>query len=444
MPATRTMVASLVVAASLGSAIAAEAQVNGTRETSITSPASANAASDNATFSQDNRIARLSAYDTTATNVVPGDINGARDVMLVQRGSGATARVSVGAGGAEANGDSQRPSIDGDGKRAPHCVAFESTASNLASGDSSPDSDVFLRELRGGRTTLVSVGHTGAKSAVVDGECDFVTYEAGGRVFVRDIAAARTTTLGAGTNPDQQTNGKGVAYERGGQIYYQAFQKVNLKGGGGKKKGIKKLGRAVVASAGARGAGNGGSSNPQMDDNGFYVAFESNATNLCTSVCKGVSEDQNGASDVFRRTLSSRAPSRTMMQMVSFSYSVGAQGNGPSNNPAMTGAGENVAFDSEATNLRQSEGITSVDPNGPVRDIYYWNFPRSRGSGNVSRESKAGAKGEFNGASTNPSVSNRSNWLGFTSEQTGESGEGNGSIADVFTRFMGGGPATSD
>lgn len=41
-------------------------------------------------------------------------------------------------------------------------------------------SDVFLRELRGGRTSLVSVGHTGARSAVVDGECDFVTYEAGG------------------------------------------------------------------------------------------------------------------------------------------------------------------------------------------------------------------------------------------------------------------------
>jgi len=441
MPLKRTIVASLAAAASLGSAVVAEAQGNGTRETVITSPASADAASDNITFSQDNRIALLSAYDTAATNIVPGDTNGTRDVMLVQRASGVTTRVSVSSGGAQANGDSRRPSIDGDVRRAPHCVAFESTASNLASGDGSSDSDVFLRELRGGRTTLVSVGHTGAKSAVVDGECEFVTYEAGGRVFVRDLAAGKTTTLGAGTNPDQQTNGKGVAYERGGQIYHQAFQKVNLKGSGGRKKGIRKIGRAVLASAGARGAGNGRSSNPQMDDNGFYVAFESTATNLCVSVCKGVSEDQNGAtSDVFRRTLSARAPSRDRMQMASFSFAVGAQGNGPSNNPAMTGAGENIAFDSEATNLRQSEGIISVDPNGTTRDIYYWNFPRRRGFGNVSRESKAGPLGEFNGASTNPGVSNRSNWLGFTSEQTGEAGEGNGSVADVFTRFLGGGP----
>jgi len=442
----RTLFASLAITASLGTAIAAEAQVNGSRETTIASLPAADAASDNVTFSQDNRIARLLAYDTAATNIVPGDTNGARDVMLVQRGTGATARVSVGAGGVQANGASSRPSIDGDGKRAPHCVAFESTASNLAAGDSSNDSDVFLRELRGGRTTLVSVGHTGARSAVVDGECDFVTYEASGRVFVRDIEAGKTTSLGSGSNPDQQTNGKGVAYQRGGQIYYQAFQKVNLKGGRGKKKGIKKLGRAVLASKGRSGSGNGASSNPVMDDNGFYVAFESTATNLCTGLCKGVSGDENGAtSDVFRRTLSKRAPSRDTMQMVSFSFAANTQGNGPSNNPSMTGAGENIAFDSEATNLRQSTGITSIDPNGPIRDVYYWNFPRGRGFGNVSRESKPGPKGEFNGPSTNPGVSNRSNYIGFTSEQTGQSGEINGAeIADVFSRFMGGGPSDAD
>ena len=448
MPALtkRNMVASLAVAASLGTAIAAEAQVNGARETTIASLPAADAGSDNATFSQDNRVARLMAYDTAATNIVPGDTNGARDVILVQRGSGAATRVSVGAGGVQANGASGRPSIDGDGKRAPHCVAFESTASNLAAGDSAGDSDVFLRELRGGRTTLVSAGHTGATSAVVDGECDFVTYEASGGVFVRDIKAGKTTRLGSGSNPDQQTNGKGVAYERGGQIYYQAFQKVNLKGSGGKKKGIKKLGGAKLASKGRSGSGNGTSSDPVMDDNGFYVAFESNATNLCTNLCKGVSGDENGAtSDVFRRTLSSRAPSRDSMQMVSFSFSANSQGNAASNNPSMTGAGENIAFDSEATNLRQSTGITSIDPNGSTRDIYYWNFPRGRGYGNVSRESKEGPKGEFNGASTNPGVSNRSNYIGFTSEQTGQSGESNGAgIADVFSRFMGGGPSDAD
>jgi hypothetical protein len=296
---------------------------------------------------------------------------------------------------------------------------------------------VFIRDLRRGATSLVSVGHSGARHGVVDGECEFVTYSAGGKVFVRDLRAKKTYALGRGSNPDQQTNGKGVAYELGGQVYYQAYQKVFNHG----KPTVKKTAPRELASAGLA-RGNGVSRNPVMDDNGFYVAFESTATNLCAGICKGVSADANGStSDVFRRTLSRRAPSKAKMQMASFSFAVGEQGNGPSNNPSMTGAGENIAFDSAATNLRQSSTITSVDPNGGVRDVYYWNFPRRRGFGNVSRESKAGQKGEFNGASYNPAVSNRSNWIGFTSQQTGEAGEANGGgIADVFIRFMGGGP----
>ena len=43
-------------------------------------------------------------------------------------------RVSVSSGGVEANGDSSSPSLDGDTSHAPHCVAFVSTATNLASG----------------------------------------------------------------------------------------------------------------------------------------------------------------------------------------------------------------------------------------------------------------------------------------------------------------------
>jgi hypothetical protein len=187
-----------------------------------------------------------------------------------------------------------------------------------------------------------------------------------------------------------------------------------------------------------------------MDDNGYYVAFESLATNLCVALCVGISQDTNGVSDIFRRTISAEAPTRDRMEMVSYSHGGGhvrAQGNGPSNNPAMTGAGENIAFDSEATNLRQSLHIAdrNVDPNGRMRDIYYWNFPRGRMSGNVSRESRSGRGlddgGYFNGPSVNPSTSSRANFIGFTSSQTGLSGEANGAgIADTFIRFLGGGP----
>ena len=437
-------------------------QVNGTRATRLASPPGGpptNGSSDNATFSQDNRVVRMMAFDSRATNLVSGDANGKRDVFVLNRGAGdgnlggSLARVSVSSRGGEANGDSSLPSIDGDTKRRPHCVTFQTTATNLDAPtrpahalDRTPDSDIYIRDLRRRKTRLVSVGHTDAANAVVDGECELVTYEAGGSVLVRDLVQRRTTRLARGSNPDQQTNGKGVVYQRAGQIYHVSFQRVFNKG----KRKVRRTSRELLVSAGRSGAGNGVSQNPVADDNGFYVAFESTATNLCTGICRGVSEDRNGpVSDVFRRTISRRAPTKDRMQMVSYSHAVDEQGNGPSNNPTMTGAGENVAFDSEATNLRQSTAIKAIDPNGAVRDIYYWNFPRSRQTGNVSRESRPGKAleggGFFNGPSLRPASSSRANYIAFTSAQTGLSGESNGAaIEDVFIRFLGGGPEDKD
>ena len=444
-------------------ALAQRAQgVNGTRETNIVPAApSASGSSDNTTFSQDKRLVRLMAFDAGAVNLVPGDSNSKRDVFVLARGaregdlSGRLSRVSVAGRGGQANGDSTKPSLDGDQKRSPHCATFQSTATNLDRADRSADSDVYLRDLKRKTTTLVSVRHRNASNGVVDGECEFVTYEASGAVFVRDLGAAKTSRIARGTNPDQQTNGKGVAYERGGQIYQQAYQKLFNKG----NPTVKRTARELLVSAGAAGRGNGRSANPAADDNGHYVAFESTATNLCTRLCQGVSEDANGSvSDIFRKTISRKAPTRDTMQMASFSWGVSAkypegvkqQGNGPSHNPAITGAGENVLFDSMATNLRQSPGIKTIDPNGSIRDVYYWNFPRARMFGNVSRESKPGselstAESFYDGPSTNPSASNRANFVAFTSAQTGRSGEANGgSIDDVFIRFLGGEPIVDD
>jgi len=205
---------------------------------------------------------------------------------------------------------------------------------------------------------------------------------------------------------------------------------------------IRLVGEEIVASAGTA-AGNGVSSNPVMDDQGHYVAFESTATNLCLNLCKGVSEDRNGrVTDIFRRTLSPKAPTKDVIQMVTFSFAVDQQANGPSANPAMSGAGENIFFESAATNLRQSPRIRNIDPNGRVRDIFYWNLPRRRGFGNISRESRPGraseAGGYFSRASLNPGMSSRANYVGFTSRQRGKAGERNGPrIADIFIRYMG-------
>jgi Tol biopolymer transport system component len=177
-----------------------------------------------------------------------------------------------------------------------------------------------------------------------------------------------------------------------------------------------------------------------VNSNGEYIAFESAATNLCQGLCKGVSRDRNGAtSDVFRRTMSSHAPSHDRMEMVSFSYGANAQGNGPSNDPVITSAGQFVLFDSAATNLRPASNMVGTDPNGHVRDVFLWNFSRHRGYGNVSRESRPPSADAFSAPSVAPAASAHGNYVAFTTSSGGRAaGGGGGALPNVFMRFLGG------
>jgi hypothetical protein len=411
----------------------------------------------------------MMAFDTTASNIVNGDNNGKRDVILVKRGTGegnlsaTLAIASLNSKGGQANDDSQRPRIDGSSTKAPHCIVFGSVATNLDARDKSNDVDVFLRDTTKNKTTLVSTKGSGAH-ADIDNSCEVVVYSGANKIWVYDVKTKKLFPIAKGNNPDMQNNGKGAAYERSGQIWYQAFQKVNRVVN--KKTGKRgfiwiKIGKEQLVSKNKAGTrGDAASANPTMDDNGYYVAFESAATNLCEGDCAGIEADANGVTDIFRRTLPKRAgggkaaPTSDFMEMVSYSCggakkgdpcAVNAQGDGPSYNAFMTGAGENIVFESQASNLRESTSISKADPNGAVPDIYYWNFPRERLLGNVSRESRTnedrnqGTGQPFDGPSSKPAASNRANYIGWTSTGGATVGDRNGSgIADVFVRFLGG------
>ena len=85
---------------------------------------------------------RYVAYYSDASNLVAGDTNGSSDVIVSDRASGATKRLSVAGGGGEANGSSLRPALSGNGR----LVVFESDASNLVPGDSNQFTDVFVHD----------------------------------------------------------------------------------------------------------------------------------------------------------------------------------------------------------------------------------------------------------------------------------------------------------
>ena len=59
---------------------------------------------------------RYAAFESEASNLVPGDTNADWDIFVHDRFTGATERVSVDSAGAEGNGTSYEPSISADGR----------------------------------------------------------------------------------------------------------------------------------------------------------------------------------------------------------------------------------------------------------------------------------------------------------------------------------------
>jgi hypothetical protein len=83
-------------------------------------------------------------FTSRASNLVPDDRNGRSDVFRHDLWTGRTLRVSLTAGGTEANGDSFVSGISADGR----VVAFTSLADNLVPGDTNGYRDVFVVRLR--------------------------------------------------------------------------------------------------------------------------------------------------------------------------------------------------------------------------------------------------------------------------------------------------------
>src|SRR3954447_3648852 len=146
-----------------------------------------NGPSRNGVFSQDRQYASYAAFESDATDVVPGDTNNTTDVFLVRRQkpytlkgepwrAAETTLVSDGLRGG-ANGPSYEPDMDGSQQAKPHCVAFVSAASNIVKDDTNDKPDAFVKDLRTGKTARVSVASDGTQfdgttyDVKVDGDC---------------------------------------------------------------------------------------------------------------------------------------------------------------------------------------------------------------------------------------------------------------------------------
>ena len=102
---------------------------------------------------------RFVAFTSSASDLVPGDVNASQDVFVRDRALHRTTRVSVSSAGVEGNGDSFSASISADGRS----VAFTSGASNLVLADTNTSQDVFLRDRKLHKTVRVSVDSAGVQ-----------------------------------------------------------------------------------------------------------------------------------------------------------------------------------------------------------------------------------------------------------------------------------------
>ncbi|MGE3425117.1 MAG: hypothetical protein AB7N24_23960, partial [Dehalococcoidia bacterium] len=350
--------------------------------------AEGNALSRHASMSDDGRLV---AFASVATNLTPADTNGTEDVFLRDRNAGSTTRISVGAasgtGFIQGNGASRQPAVARSGR----FVAFQSLASNFVTGDTNGAQDIFVRDLQGQVTELVSKwGADSYLPGLSNGPSDTPSISADGR-FV--VFSSNATNLVNGIGGD--TN-----------LVNDVFVRDRLR---------ETLSRISVSDTGVQANRASRVSPRAISDDGRYVVFTSDATNL-------VAGDTNGVADIFVRD---RVSNRTTRVSVS---STGQEADTGSSTASISGDGRYVTFSSLASNL------VAGDLNGQT-DV----FLHDRQTRQTRRLSVTPANASANGSSLFPIISATGNAVVFESGATNlVPGDTNGRT-DLFLYDIAGG-----
>ena len=301
-----------------------------------------NGASTNPVISGDLRYARIIAFESEASDLVSGDTNGQKDVFAIRRAGsfsnsgsawtpGRAQLVSRGPRGEPANGPSFDPAVDGNLPHKATCVAFLSDASNLVSGDTNNQTDAFLAKAPNfvpRRVSLPSNRQSASDTThvAVSGDCSRTAFVTGGKLFTR--VGSSTRALSTRSNPADPSF---AAFESNHLVFGAKGGVYLSEGGTGKPRRVatkaadpaydharrrkviafernrngttqivfRVLGGGEKYASRFRGVfGNRDSRDPVIVNTGFFIGFESDATNLPTKT-SGVKEDTNGLPDAY-------------------------------------------------------------------------------------------------------------------------------------------------
>lgn len=261
---------------------------------------SGNADSFGAAVSADGRYV---VFASAASNLVPGDTNGFIDVFRRDTATGATTLISRRSTGQSGAGASLAPAVSATGRY----VVFSSEAPDLVPGDTNDASDIFWHDAATGQTELISRLPNGHASL---GSARTPSVSADGR-FVAWASDA------ADLGPD--TNGLSDVFLRD-----------------------RTTSTTILISADASGGpANGQSVAPAVSADGSHVTWRSTATDLVAAPALG-----SGGFDVFVHDTATGTTT-----LVSLDRGGGAA-NGPSTGePAISGDGRYIAFESDASDL---------------------------------------------------------------------------------------------
>ncbi|MEN4017111.1 MAG: Ig-like domain-containing protein [Methanobacterium sp.] len=207
---------------------------------------------------------RYVAFTSYAENLAGGDNNNCQDIFLHDRVLKTTKRVSISCNGHEANGNSENPSINSNGRY----IAFTSDANNLVEDDSNPWRDIFVHDTETGITEKVSIfisEETISRNPSISGDGHFIAFEATKGEQVRE----------AGLNENSPYIFADVANGHNIFLHDRTLKTTNR-----------------ISTSYIWEEADSSSYNPSISDDGSFVAFSSYAGNL-------VPGDSNHCADIF-------------------------------------------------------------------------------------------------------------------------------------------------
>jgi Tol biopolymer transport system component len=240
---------------------------------------------------------RYVAFVSAAPNLVAGDTNDQPDVFVRDRRAGVTERIGNVQGNGPAGSGVGSVEISDDGR----VLAFDSYASNLVPGDTNDTVDVFVHDRVPGTTQRVEDGGAFLRGISGDGQHVLFDSFAPVGVFVYDRPTGRTERVDVSpSGQPADSYAFGAAISSDGRMVAFSSEASNLVPGDGngfldafvRDRCTAATQRVSVSDSGAE--GNFISAASSLDADGRLAVFESAATNL-------VAGDTNDAFDVFAR-----------------------------------------------------------------------------------------------------------------------------------------------